>query len=132
MHKVFYLLIAIILSISSAAQLTDSSKALIKQEFLQKSKRQKTTAWILLGTGLALDFAGSLWVVNDPFANGPAVLVAVGTTSILASIPFFIISAKNKKKAMKVEAFFKMEKAPLLTDTYSNPAFPSFHIQINL
>jgi hypothetical protein len=132
MKRVVYLLIAIILSAATVAQNTDSSRVMTKQDYLQKSKSQKTAAWILLGGGVALDIGGGFWAASDFSINGPDVLIVVGTASILASIPFFIASGKNKRKAMKATVFFKMEKGALLSHSLSYPPFPALHIQINL
>jgi hypothetical protein len=84
---------------------------------LQKSKNQKTAAWILLGGGLAMAVTGTI-VYNhaynkaaeeDPigtlFSMGTnvnptdAVVATGGALAAVGSIPLFIASGKNKKKA---------------------------------
>ena len=44
----------------SFAQQTDTVKPMARQDYLDKSKRQKTTAWVLLGGGAALIAIGLL------------------------------------------------------------------------
>ncbi len=89
---------------------------------LQKSKKQKTTAWILLGGGAGLATAGYIigrnaskkdafgfWSGSSSEATTGGVLVVAGSGGIVGSIPFFIASGKNKRKAnliLKDEAVF--------------------------
>jgi hypothetical protein len=84
----------------------------VKTNYLKKSKNQKTTAWILLGTGTAMMVTGILVgrnsVENEPPFGDPndtvsgGVLFASGVVVDLASVPFFIAGAKNKGRAMAV------------------------------
>lgn len=75
-----------------------------KEYYLGKSKRQKTTGWILLGTGTAAIVSGLLIEApNRGTGNSQSYtggfLEVGGILSALTSIPFFIGSSKNKKKA---------------------------------
>ena len=72
-----------------------------KQDYLKKSKNQKRAAWVLLGLGSLSVLVGSIEVnpnygesTNRPF------LVIGGLVTAAASIPNFIASKRNKKKAM--------------------------------
>jgi energy-converting hydrogenase Eha subunit H len=49
-----------------------------------------------------------------------------GVVSMLASIPFFVASGKNKKRAISVSGYLKMHKNPLLVKNDKNlyPAIP--------
>ena len=74
-----------------------------KQDYLKKSKNQKRAAWVLLGIGSLSVLAGSIEVnpnygepTNRPF------LVIGGLVMAGASIPNFIASGRNKKKAMRL------------------------------
>ncbi len=74
------------------------------QSFQLKSKRQKTLGWILLGGGLGLNIIGSS-VQNgdvDGTSNAGQILAGVGGASIIASIPVFFSSSKNKNRAQMV------------------------------
>ena len=74
---------------------------------LQKSKKQKTTAWILLGGGAGIVATAVIITLSDGFLslfdqkkdNNRGVLLAAGGAVMLGSIPFFIASGNNKRKA---------------------------------
>ena len=78
---------------------------------LQKSKNQKTTAWILLGGGAGLATAGYIidrnagkknpGVLVEPSSETTtaAVLLIAGGAAIVGSVTLFIASGKNKRKA---------------------------------
>ena len=89
---------------------------------LQKSKKQKTAAWLLMGGGAGIAIAGFSIISNDASkdlsdafttifsfgyitpaqhkhsAAGPILAIA-GTGAMLGSIPLFISASKNKRKA---------------------------------
>lgn len=73
-----------------------------KEYFLQRSKNQKTTAWILLGTGTAAIITGVIVDNNHnregQYMTGGFIEVG-GIICTLTSIPFFISSSKNKRRA---------------------------------
>lgn len=97
------------------------SDHLIKQEYLNKSRTQKTAAWWLLGGGLllsgigtAISFTESVDVVansvagifsgnnntsNSTSAVGP-ILGVSGLVMMAGSIPLFISAGKNKHRAI--------------------------------
>lgn len=83
-----------------------------KQDYLQKSKNQKTAAWVLLGGGTVL--IGTGFLIGDRKESSfddAATGVIVGGLGLLAtigSIPLFIASGKNKRKALSVS--FKNER----------------------
>ena len=78
---------------------------------LKRSKRQKTTAWILLGTGAGVSIAGAIIGSNsisnsadqwDIFPRGTLAgggMILGGITAIITSVPFFIASGRNKRNA---------------------------------
>ena len=83
------------------------------QFYLQKSKSQKTGAWILLGVGLALQFAGSLSYADNLFeesTSGADAMMLGGTIASIASFPLFISAAKNKGRA---EILLRHENIPM-------------------
>ena len=75
-----------------------------KEYFLERSRNQKTTAWILLGAGTAAIVSGVLVEAphrgtgNSQSFTGGLITVG-GIIGTLTSIPFFISSSKNKKRA---------------------------------
>lgn len=82
--------------------------ALTKQDYLQKSKTQKTVGWVLLGGGSLMAVVGAITFNNtydsDSYAETDAggFLLLGGIVADLASIPFFIGSAKNARRAASV------------------------------
>jgi len=116
---VYFLLLA--MPASSFCQKTNDSVPVVKTDYLAKSKNQKTAAWVLLGGGAALIGTGFLIGDSenssfDDAATG-ALLAGIGVLSAIGSIPLFIASGKNKRKALTMSANFKIENA-----TYSYPA----------
>ena len=115
---------------TSFCQKTNDSVPVVKTDYLAKSKNQKTAAFILLGIGvttLTIAAVGDL----DFDALGP--VVVVGGVATVASIPLFIASGKNKRKAMKASAFIKMETIPLLQkQSFEQKSFPAFSVNFSL
>ncbi len=93
----------------------------VQTDYLKKSKHQKTAAWIMLigGTvtttiGVAVSLSGGLdCAFGSPDCNKNQtladILVISGSAAVLGSIPLFIASSKNKKKAAAIS--LKIEKA---------------------
>ena len=88
-------------------------------DYKQKSKNQKTTAWVMLGGGIFLGSIGFLQAakyesndfvnafggqnVFDDGPNGTALMV-IGGAAALGSIPIFISASKNSQKAARIRA----------------------------
>lgn len=135
MKKIIIFTMLLILSATSFSQQTTPSQPLTRADYLHKSKSQKTTAWILLGGGSALAITGLLLNNQASFDNAgtTAIVGGVGVLSMIGSIPLFIASGKNKRKAMTTTAFFKMETAPVFK-AYSmvHTSYPALSVKINL
>jgi hypothetical protein len=125
MKKVITLLLLIALSATSFSQQTEPNPTLSKQDFLLKSKKQKTTAWILLGGGTGLAMTGLVMGLSDlgeafgrayTGQNGSVNSEAAGTVflvglgGMVGSIPLFVASGRNKRIAMSLS--FKNETTP--------------------
>lgn len=110
----------------STAQVPDTLRdAASSKLFFAKAQKQKTAAWIFLGAGAGLVIIGGIVGASaqddDPnsiagsFSTQAIVgggLVVGGTASILASVPFFIASGKNKRRAelsLKSESTFMLQ-----------------------
>lgn len=147
MKKIIPFAILLILSASSFGQQTQPSPDLTKQDYLQKSKKQQKAAKIMLGGGAVLLLTGFIIPKGDqtgttdiygvfPVADykNDGIKVAFGLTgivSMLGSIPFFIASGKNKRKAMNLS--FKNEMAPQIQkSSFAYRTVPSFTIKISL
>ena len=77
----------------------------IKNFYLEKSKNQKTTGWILLGAGTALVIGGG-YVFDKTWDDASSTTtdiagfaILTGVIADLASIPYFIGAGRNKRKA---------------------------------
>ncbi len=133
--------------LKSNAQLSDTLQSKIYPKvssdlLLKKSKNQKTTAWILLGAGAGLGIAGLVVgegavnrVGRDPFdktfsttATSGALALA-GGASMLASIPFFIASGSNRRKA---SVMLKNESVSISQQLHSCKRLISLVINVNL
>jgi hypothetical protein len=128
MKKIILFSMLLSLSVTSYSQQTNPSTALTKQDYLQKSKNQKTAAWVLVGGGAVLIVTGGIVWANqinkkaetDPFGaladaytttTGDWISVA-GIVAAAGSIPLFIAASKNKRKAISLS--FKKEMIPRL------------------
>jgi high-affinity Fe2+/Pb2+ permease len=141
MKKISLFSMLLILSATSFSQQTNPSPALTKQDYLKKSKNQKTIAWILVGGGVGLVVVAiATTTVNDVVnsiggdasgLNTSATLYVIGGITALSSIPLFIIAGSNKRKAMSMS--FKNEMVPQLQNgSFVNRSVPSLSLKISL
>lgn len=123
------------------------SPVLTKTDYLKKSKKQKNIAWALLGGGATLVLTGII-IPKGEITNPDCVfcpeekieykndgikstLGLTGVLSMIGSIPFFIASKKNNKRAMSVS--FKNETASQLVKSNLGYRYlPSLKIKISL
>ena len=130
---IYFLLLA--LPVTSFCQKTYDTVPDIKTGYIEKSKNQKTAAWVLLGGGVALIGTGFL-VGDDKEASFDdaftgALMAGIGVLSTIGSIPLFIASGKNKRKAMNASAFIKLETVPLLQkQSFVQNSYPAFSVNI--
>mgnify|MGYP003585762110 CR=1 FL=1 len=85
----------------------DSTNYNLATNYMKKSKNQKTIGWIMVGAGTALIIAGAVtnssssdigWEsLNKDINQG--ILIASGSLVGIGSIPLFLASSKNRKKA---------------------------------
>lgn len=107
MKKLVIILLTLFFMIETFAQAPAPSK----EYYLQKSESQKTTGWILLGGGTAMAVVGIIIAANDNpgpydiygsnFETG-SFLMGAGFIADLVSIPFFISSGKNARRAANI------------------------------
>ncbi len=148
MKKIILFSLLLILSAASFSQQTKNVKPqLTKTDYLQKSRNQKNAAWILLGGGATLIITAAVFPQGeftglqfDPFTliseghKNDGIIGALelsGVLSMLGSIPLFISSGMNKRKAMSIS--FKNEKVPqFMNGSIVNRPIPSLSLKINL
>ena len=113
----FLCLVILIISFQfSSAQLIDRTTTMTPEEQFNyhslKQKRNKTAAWILLGSGILMTMSGIVINSADEYVEVFTLglkevedvhkgdwLIYVGGATTLASIPFFISAGKHKSKA---------------------------------
>ncbi len=103
-----------------------------KAEYLKKSKKQKTTAWVLLGAGSLSLLLASIEVNPDygESANRPFLAIG-GLVMVGASVPMFTASARNKKRGMSMS--FKNENIQqILNSSIVNRNIPSLSLKLTL
>lgn len=106
MKKLIICLLLVTFNATSFCQETNPLP-LTHEDYLRKSKNQKLIGWILLGAGATTLIAVSGG--NTDFST-LGTLVIGGGLATLGSIPFFIASGKNKRKAnlmLKNETFLR-------------------------
>ncbi|MFC0775041.1 hypothetical protein [Terrimonas alba] len=108
MKKILLGIAAGLMSIYVFSQQKEPVQALTKQDYLQKSKNQKTIGWVLLGGGTIMAVVGAI-TFNSTYdsdsytaTDAGGFLLLGGIVADLASIPFFIGSAKNARKAATI------------------------------
>ncbi len=137
----------LILSSTLFSQITTTATPTVKTDYLKKSKNQKTTAWILLGGGTALSAAGIavgfsevLVDISNIFSSEPEktsntgeVLFYTGLASMAGSIPLFIASSNNRKRASSVSASFKIENRPsVVHGIVIKTPYPALSVKIGI
>lgn len=150
MKKIFVLPLLLVFATASFSQQTVHKQNLKQTDYLQKSKKQKKVAWILLGGGAGLIITSLIIPQGeptgyqiDPISGGfyeghkndgiKGAFILAGGLSMLGSIPFFIASGKNKRRATRASVFINMEKSPVLQTTMiSNQSFPALGLRISL
>ena len=99
------LVLSYLISLKVTLNAQENPQNQIQDFYLRKSKNQKTTGLILAGAGTALILAGGYafdksWdEVSATATDIAGFAVLTGVLADLASIPYFISSCRNKKKA---------------------------------
>jgi hypothetical protein len=142
MKKTFVLVSMMMIAASTFCQQTNPATALTKQDYMQKSKKQKTVAWVLLGGGATFVLTGIVipkgdlvqegWFGNSYENDGvKGTFELIGLVSMIGSIPFFTASKKNNKRAMSFS--FKNEPATqLVKSSLIYRSVPSLNLNITL
>lgn len=110
MKKIPLCLTVLLFAAQSCCQ-TNTSE-LNKKMYLEKSKRQKSTGWILLGSGAGVALIGSIVLAGASNADdiyqglnktsSGVVIAGIGASAMIASIPFFISAGHNAHRAAAI------------------------------
>jgi len=145
--KKFLLVLLIMSYLTDSKGQAEKLSLMSKADYLKKSKNQSTAAWVLAGGGVVMVSAGAIIGLNDateaigsifsgetkePSDAGP-ILFYSGAAAMLGSIPLFIASSRNKRKANSMSAFLKIETRPLLQkSSFIKTSYPAVGVKINL
>lgn len=139
MRKLFACFLSMLLTVSILAQQITPDQKFSRQDYLQKSEKQKKTGWIVLGSGAALIITGFI-IGNsgedeasfDKAMSGGLFIVA-GSAATIISIPIFIASGRNKKKAAAATSYFEFRTENFTTASLpSARSFPALAIKLTL
>lgn len=140
--------ILLIIVITGYTQEIKPNTLFTKQDYLRKSKQQKTVAWILAGGGSALSIIGGLKFLDEAVkvrnsviplpgqpipdeakVNGAGILMLIGGVAIVSSVPLFVASGKNKTRAAAV-SFKNIPVLVLQKNSFVYTNTPSLNITI--
>ncbi len=113
MKKTLTVILLIVLAFPIAGQVIDSSKYQVQQELLRKSKNQKILGFIALGGGVLAAGVGLILYEESGSLSGTFTgegLLIGGGVAMVASVPFFIASGNNKRKAISMSTAIKTER----------------------
>ncbi|HRI20555.1 MAG TPA: hypothetical protein PLA68_06355 [Panacibacter sp.] len=126
--KTIILSVTVLLFVVRSFSQTTTNSLLSKDYYLQKSRNQKTAAWLLLGGGAALFAAGlAVHTSVDQFDNiydvfneskyhgfgARAALMTSGAVAMGGSIHLFTASSRNKNLAMHLAIGSEQTMLPL-------------------
>lgn len=147
MKKSIFFTVVLILSVAAFSQPTNKPAPVIQTDYLKKSKSQKTAAWILVGTGTALIATGFIVGVNEGEAaiislftgepesssNTGEILFWTGLAATAGSIPFFIASGKNRRKAIAASVSLDIKRNYQAESfTLKSSAYPALTLKLLL
>lgn len=120
MRKLFSCTMLLLLTTSAFCQQIVVSPSFSQENYLEKSKKQKTAAWILLGGGAAVAVGAAILDVSSDWSTSETpylVALSAGCASMLGSIPLFIASKRNKRKAKSASTYFEIRQNTVPTNT---------------
>ena len=135
-----------LISFTSFSQQINPAPSLTKQDYLNKSHKQKKTGWIFLGSGAALFITGLVipkgeltdqfnyyTFEKDVYENDglKGAFMVAGTLGMLGSIPFFIASGKNKKRAASI-SFRNFPIPAIRNGNIVKQPVPSLYLNVSL
>ncbi len=134
MKKIIICLALLIVANSVYSQQTNPSATLTKKDYLQKSKNQKTAAWLFMGGGIGLSILGfhAETRLDDNSKNSSrGVAIVTGLAAISVGTTLFIAATKNKERAESLS--FRIEKAPQLQQgSFVYHSYPALSLRIRL
>ena len=135
MKKIIICAMILVVSAHSFGQEINPPHQLTSQDYMAKSKKQKTKGWIFLGGGATLVITSVLLYANS--VKFPGTLLGLmnltGLGMMCACLPVFTHAMQNKKKALAISGSFKMESAPIIQKNSSvQTSFPALSVKFDL
>lgn len=130
MKKIFLILIVILAAFNSKSQQTASEIKFRATDYFKKSKKQRNTGFILLGSGVAV-FTGGVIAMQHSQSKGENEFpfLVGGLAATTASLPFFISARINKHKA---KVYLKREAYTICPGKQSNISYNAVTLRFNL
>ena len=132
MKSIILCLILLVFGFQSFSQAPEGSR----DYYLQKSKNQKTAGWVLLGVGTAMAVGGGIGFSNnfelfDSTTKGDVYggIMLAGIVADLVSIPVFISSGRNARRAARVSVSSQLIDFPKGNNRYAK-AHPAISVKI--
>ncbi len=140
MKKNIICIMLLIFSVTSFCQQTKSLQPLTPEEYITKSKNQKTIGWIVFGGGTlvlaitAISSASNVCIGTGCTKRSPFPLTSfLGPAMMVSSAPLFIASARNKKIALEISTSLNFEKTKSVVQQPTVfQFFPVVGVKINL
>ncbi len=136
--KIFCLIFLFTFTVGSCfGQATKSTNT--KNDYLKKSRNQKTAAWVLLGGGFVVTMVGvgvasnNFWediITGKESARGTGAAIT-GLALMAGSVPLFIASGKNRRKAFSLSIKNEKMHYPYKNSLLQKPV-PSLSLTMNL
>ena len=108
---------------------------LTKEDYLKKSKHQKTAAFLLLPVGVLSTGLGMLRFKNEDGSYGNSrntVFLITGLAAIGGSITLFSASSKNKRNAMSVAMIIEKMPAFHYASSRLYQSYPAIELYLQL
>ena len=123
---------------ASFSQNIEHRNILTKQDYLKKSRKQRTIDWILMGTGVALVTVGVIATseaetfIDEQFSTG-ALISVIGLAPMVVGTVFLIDAGNNKRKAARLTANFDIRHTPVVRQyALARIPTPSMSLRLNL
>jgi len=122
MKSIINIVLLLVLAITLHGQQIQPKQLLTSEDYLKRSKKQKTWAWVTTSVGVTTMVAGLLsevaavYHIQDGEAeiSSSAAYYILGTAWIATGVTLFAASSRNKKKANAASVFIEMKRAPVL------------------
>lgn len=120
---------SVIMSQTLDPSVNHSSNTLYKT-YMKQRATYNTIGWVLLGSGIIIAAASYGSYANNGFngAWGQEGLFELGGVATIASIPFFIVAGKNKRKAKLALKGESITSGKFIFKS----TYPAFSLRINL